>query len=374
MSTNDLEQLLEERARLENEVRVAQLDLDNCIALNEENIQDNITKEARLEELEGIKIALDADLPVEMRFLEVERECLFDRYEYDMAVITQQNSTLDARVKWINDIEKETADMKAKTCLLRDEYAAHCDAHSQEMHELNVALFKKSRKIEETFVTAVHRAYRTHKEKALAELSEEHVRVLDKQRALLSELDTQRKGIACLQANVEVHEKECQRIAQFCEASTMEAAELRSKLVELSSASRAASVEARVGGEGGEGVENHAHRHRRQSEALSDSLQPTISAELARWQRRLAGLEALREDLRAVRSVIAVRSPKAAVAPSSGGVGRRTRDTLLRLADEDEDFREATEQLLASVEAGAAEDDSVDSQSNVVVWLAFQVP
>lgn len=230
---NEAEQLLEEKTKLENEYRVAQLHLSDDIVLNNESQIENIAKDGRIADLERVLEDFKQVHPLELDMLRNERSCVVQSYDHEVETSRIINARMELQLQRMEELQKAADILKEDIEKNRNQEHNLILQHVDALHSLNVELFQKRKIFEEQYRTAINRAHAFHAEKALLMLSEENSKLLKQRALLLQELEIQQRGIESLQSRIGSEKKKLRETTLNREKWSAMAEELRHELVAL---------------------------------------------------------------------------------------------------------------------------------------------
>ena len=382
-----MEFLLEEKDKLEHELHIAVLDLSNIRALNEAAMLDNIQHDENLAKHEKVFEDLKRELPLELDLINLERSCFVNKFEFDLEINSIVNRLLSAHVNSLHEVVDETAVLKDKIAKIQLGMQTSQQEHIEEMHSMNKELLKKRQAFEESFRSAVNRAYTAHLEKAQLELSEEEVTHLNERANILNELDIQNKGVKCLRDAITGHEEELVKLTSRISALHKEANVIRSQIHVICPKT---TMEPKIPFRTPKSTVSTltklnplaSNPRRRLSQSLGSLIADNNRADeksfveakdeeerrLLEWRRNELGN--LLEEIRALKVMGRIKN-EIIPPPFSKGVDAFRR--LKTLATNDSEFSDVIHPLLRHISLIATADEFTSIEDNVVGWLAYKV-
>lgn len=385
MLKDEVEFLLEEKDKLEHDLNIAVLDLSNIRALNEAAMLDNIKHDENLATHQKVLEDLKTELPLELDLINLERSCSVNKFEFDQEIDSIVNRILSIHVDRLHEVVNESVALKEKISKIQLSMHTSQLSHVDNMHAMNKELLKKRQNFEESFRSAVNRAYSAHLEKAQTELSDSELTHLNAKANILNELDIQMAGIKCLRDAIAGHEEELIRLTRRISSLRDEANSIRDQIhiirppttterdVPCTSPQPSALRLNKIATQRprrklSQSLNSLNMNYNHADENVGGSQPDDEEMRLMEWRKKELG--SLLDEIQSFKVAAKLKSNACSPSPHHGVDAFRRLKALVAI---DVDFSDAIRPLLRHISLIATADDLTSIEDNVIGWLAYKV-
>jgi hypothetical protein len=271
----------------------------------------------------------------------------------------------------MKDAEKERNALKESIIKMSTDLNVESAAHALKMHTLNKDMFMKSKDFEESFRAAVHRAYRSHNQEALKQLSELHRESLKETDRLRDEIEIQRLAIECLQGKIFEYEEETKMCMESRNKCDEEIAKLRTELscldkVTLSKVTDTKIKSARRASCRRENdlTVNTTSEEVKHLESYASRIK--VDPEFMKWRNRYNGVTDLRQVV-----CVDVGSTLSRMTSLGEQYNSESFNTFNNLLAADPEFKFAMEPLFDKLDTLSVTTDRVSVRESGLAWYAY---